>query len=64
MHVNPLHPNISLRILHTVLYTFSEVSARMIFLNSEELLSLVIFSFILTTLMFDSGLMLWGEISS
>ena len=30
--------------------------------STEQLLSLVIFSFFLITLMFDSGLMLWGEI--
>ena len=30
--------------------------------NNQELLEFVIISFLLVTLMFDSGLILWGEI--
>ena len=36
---NPLHPNISMHILHTVLYTFPDVLTRRIYLiNNQELL--------------------------
>ena len=60
MFVNPLHPNISMQILHTVLYTFPEVCV----FKNQELYKLVIISLILVTLMFDSGVILWGEIRS
>ena len=62
--VNPLHPNISMLILHTVLYTFPEVLTRGNVLKNQELYKLVIISLILVTLMFDSGVILWGEIRS
>ena len=43
-----LHPNISMHILHTVLYTFPNVHTGRIF-NSEDLLSSVmIFSILMT----------------
>ena len=35
--VNPLHPNISMHILHTVLYTFPEADKENLS-NSQELL--------------------------
>ena len=47
---NPLHPNISMYILHTVLYTFPKVLTRRIYLTIK---SSMIISFILVTLMFD-----------
>ena len=53
--LNPLHPIISMYILHTVLCTFPKVLTRRISFNN---LWLVIISFILVTLMFDSGVIL------
>ena len=55
--VNPLLPNISMHILHTVLYTL----LREDMLNNQELLKLVIISYILLTFMFHSGVILFGE---
>ena len=49
-------------ILHTVLYTFPDVLARRICFNNKEVIQLIIISFILMTLMCDSGVMLKGEI--
>ena len=48
-HINPLHPKLSMHILHTVLYTFSVADGENLF-NNQEPLYLVIFSFILVTL--------------
>ena len=62
MFINPLHPNISMQILHTVLYTFPEVLTRGTVFKNQELYKLVIISLILVTLMFDSGVILLGEI--
>ena len=59
--VNPLNPNISMYILHTVLYKFPKVLTRRICLSlfdNQELLKLVIIFFILLTLMYDSGVIL------
>ena len=64
MFVNPLHPNISKQILHTVLYMFPEVLTRGTVFKNQELYKLVIISLILVTLLFDSGVILWGEIRS
>ena len=53
--------NISMHILHTVLYMLPKVLTRRICLiikRKKELLQLVIISFILITLMFDSGVIL------
>ena len=53
--------NISMHILHIVLYIFPKVMTRRICLTikrKKELLQLMIISFILMTLMFDSGLIL------
>ena len=64
MCINPLHPNISIQILHTVHYTFPEVLTRGTVFKNQELYKLVIVSLILVTLMFDSGVILLGEIRS
>ena len=48
--VNPLHPNISICILPTVLQTFAQVLRRRICLKIKILFSLMIISFILMTL--------------
>ena len=50
--INPLHPKISMHILHD----------KEILLNNQELRNLLIISIILITLMLDSGMILWGEI--
>ena len=61
--INPLHPNISIYILHTVLYTFPKVDKENLFKNQEPY-ELLIISLILVTLMFDSGVILYGETKS
>ena len=53
----PLHPNISMHILHSFLYTFPKVLTRRIWLTIKSLLLVIIF-FILMTLMCDSGVIL------
>ena len=61
--VNLLQPNISMYILKTVIYKFSKVLTKRIQLfNNQELLELVIIPLIPLTLMFDSGVILHGEI--
>ena len=50
-----------MHILHTVLYTFPKVLTGE-FVYQSKALSSVIISFILMTLMCDSGVILWGEI--
>ena len=60
--INPLQPNISMHILHTVLYTFPKVLDKENLSNKQELLQLVIISFILMTFMCDLGVKLQGEI--
>ena len=55
IRINPLHPNICMYILYSVLYTVPK--GRICF----AIKSLVIISFIHTTLVFDSGLILYGE---
>ena len=57
MRVNPSLPNFSMHFLHTVLYTL----LREDMLNNQELLKLVIISYILLTFMFHSGVILFGE---
>ena len=44
--INPLHPNISMHILLTVLHTFLEVMIGGIVFNNQQRLQLVIISFI------------------
>ena len=56
------YPNIIMNILHAVLYTI--VLTRKNYLNNEELFRLVIIYFIHVTLMFDSGMIMWGKITS
>ena len=61
--INPLHPNISMYILHTVLNTLPYVLAGRICLTIKRLFSLLLLhAFILITLMFDSGVILKREI--
>ena len=60
--IDPLHPNISMYILHTVLYTFPPYVGKENLINNLEVLQSIVISFILMTLMFDSGVILWGEI--
>ena len=40
--INPLHSNISMHILHTILYTFPKVLKREKLFNNQELLLLVV----------------------
>ena len=60
--VNSSHPIISIYILHTVLYTFPKVFKMRILFTNQELYYLVIISFILVTLLCDSGVIWYGEI--
>ena len=55
----PLHPNISIHILHTIHHTFPKVLTRRICLIIKSCSSI---SSILITLMFDLGVILYGEI--
>ena len=55
-HFNPLHTNISMRILHTVL-------AGRICWTTPEVLQFIIIPFIPITLMFDSGVILHASYS-
>ena len=57
MIINPLHPNISKHILHTVLYVSLRAGKENWF-NNQGLLKLVIISFILMTVMCDSVLIM------
>ena len=56
--VDPLHLNVIMHILHTVLYTLPEVLTRRIRLLIKSFFLLVIISFILMTLMCDLGMIL------
>ena len=62
MHVDtnarPLHPNISIYILLTVLYTFHLEADKENLLNNQENVELVIIFFILMILMNDSAVLL------
>ena len=58
---NSLHSNIRMHILQTLLYIFPYVLARRICLTIR-VLQLIIISFILMTLICDSGVILNGEI--
>ena len=61
--LNSLHPNISMHILHTGLFTlFSKCACKENLFSNQEVLQLIIISFILMTLMFDSWVILKGEI--
>ena len=53
--VKPLHPKISMHILFAVLYTLSKVLIEESLFNNQQLVQLVIISFILVTLVSDSG---------
>ena len=58
---NPLHSNIN---IYAYSPYFSLCSDKENLLNNQELFLLVIISSILMTLMFNLGMILWGEISS
>ena len=60
--LNPLHPNISMHILHTALYTFPTVLTGRICLLIKRFLPRWTFPFLLMTLVCDSGVILLGEI--
>ena len=60
MLIYPFHPNISMHILHTTLYACPWVLIRRICLTIKVIL-LVIISFILRTLLFDPGVILYRE---
>ena len=62
--INPLHPDVNMRILHTVLYTFPEMLTGRFCFTDQKLLLLVIISFILMTLMCDSGVILWEKLDA
>ena len=54
--INPLHPNTSMYILHTVLYFYGADEENLF--TDQKLLLLVIISFILPTLISDLGVIL------
>ena len=56
--MNPLHPKISVHILHTVLYTFPTMLTRRILLTIKSFYGWQSFPFILMTIMCDSGVIL------
>ena len=56
--INPWHPDVNMRILLTVLYTFPEMLTGRSCFTDQKLLLLVIISVILMTLMCDSGVIL------
>ena len=56
--VNPLHPNIGIHILQTVLYTFIDSKENYRSDLGSERVKLVIISFILMTFTFDSRVIL------
>ena len=57
-----VHPNISMQVLYTVLYTFHVTSKENSSID-QELLEFAIPSFILVTVIFDSGMTLLKEIT-
>ena len=57
---NPLHPNISLQVLHTVFYAFLTYKENLF--NNQEFLEFAINSFIDVILVFRSGGILLGEV--
>ena len=61
--LNSLHPNFNMHILCTGLFTlFSKCACKENLFSNQEVLQLIIISFILMTLMFDSWVRLKGEI--
>ena len=60
--VDLLHQNISIHILHTVIFIFPTVMARRICFTIRSFLHWR--SFLLMTFIFDSRMLLWGEIRS
>ena len=55
------YPNMWMHFVHTFLFMFPKVMIKRLFEN-QELLKLMIISFILKTFKFDSRMILWGEI--
>ena len=53
--LSPLHPMISIHVLHTVLYTFLQVLTFENLFSNQKLLLLLIIMFILVTFILDSG---------
>ena len=56
-----LYPNMGMHFVYTFLFMFPKVMIKRLFEN-QELLKLMIISFILKTFKFDSRMILWGEI--
>ena len=59
--LNPLHPNISMHILHTALYIFPKVLTGRICLPIKRFLPRWTFPYFVMTLVCDSGVILLGE---
>ena len=57
-NAHPLHPNICIHILLTVLYTFHSEADKENLFNNQENVELVIIFFILMILMNDSAVLL------
>lgn len=62
--IDPLQPNISVHILHTVAFNISNGSNKENLFNNQGLLKLVIIFFILMSVVFDVRVVTWGEIGS
>ena len=60
--INPLHLNISMHILHVVLYTFPKALKVRIWFTITSFFSLWSIPFIRMTLMFDSGDIVWRNV--
>ena len=60
-YVNPLNPNISMHILHTVLHTFPKVLTRRICPTFKRFFSCVSHPITFVTLMCNLAMILWGE---
>ena len=64
MVITLFHPNVIMHILHTVLYTFLKVLTRKNLYTDKKLLLLRIISFILMTLICDSGRYTGGKLDA
>ena len=61
-HSNSLQPNISKQVLHTVIYTLPAVVTKRICIMIKSLVQFAVISFNLPTSLFDSWVILLGEI--
>ena len=62
-NINPLYHKILMQVLHTVLYAFLKMLTRRIcYTYDQGRPGFAIISFILITFMFDSGVIMLGEI--